>query len=126
MSLCSVIPSVSIVNELKQFLVDNWQILGASCLAIISFLFNLFRKRVKVDSLDGYLSYLNLFLIPQLIKQAEKEFVAGSNKKQFVCERVMKLVKSKFIHVTQDDLREVYTKVSDMIETYLSTPQKKG
>ena len=103
-----------------QFLLDNWQSLLSVILVILSFVLALIRKKPSINELDNILVEV-LEKLPEWINSAET-LKGAEVKKALVLESVKKYVKEKF---SLNLSSSVLASIDSMIESILSTPQKK-
>ena len=110
------------MNELKNFIVENWRLLVDIVIFITSFIFLLSKKKpVKVvDSLEEAINKV----LPGLINLAEiQEGLNGKGKKALVlkeCESI--LLELGFL---PEMVSNKLPYISSQVEILLSTPQKK-
>lgn len=106
------------MQEIGNFLVDNWRLILEVILLIASVCIAIFRRRPLTKIFDSS-AYSNLIT---LVQEAEEKFGAGNGyeKLQFVLNKYLKIKNLEDL----DDWDK--NSLIVMIERILSTPQKKG
>lgn len=112
------------MQEIVQFIVDNWQLSLAALLSFISFILALIRKRPAAWNLTDYVRLVICQFLPTYIVDAENMHVTGERKKEHVLSQCMKALKS-FVKCTDKELESSYLTFSNALEEILNTPQKK-
>lgn len=124
MPLCNVSLSVSLVEDISKFLVDNWQPLLSAVLSVLAVIIVLIKKKPDANSLIHYIEFICNSL-PGYINEAEKTGLTGSRKFSDVLGKCMTSLHKMVTCTEQDDL--MASKIfKSQIEAILSTPQKKG
>lgn len=106
---------------MKDFFIENWRILVEGLLAIVSLTCLIFRRSVK---LTDSLKTLIVEWLPACISKAEASGYKGHEKLEYCIECL-------YVFLAKDLSREEFDKryrsyIELMIESILSTPQKKG
>lgn len=112
------------MQEVWQFLVDNWKLIAGGLLALLSLIISIFRKRPKVDSVLGYIEKVICDEIPSLICYAEKHIQNGEDKKLWVMRQALHILET-FIVLDENAKMKARNCFDNAIELYLNTPQKK-
>ena len=106
---------------MKEFLIENWRLLLEAACLIVSFVLFLVRKK-PVKVLDTIKEFV-VRLLPGLINAAEMTTLSGADKKKYVLEELVKVLKE--FGYCDEVITQYLPFASDQVEVILSTPQKK-
>lgn len=109
---------------MKEFIIENWYYLALLFIALLNMIILLCKKSkiVQTDSVYGQL----LSILPTMIRKAEQPDLTGGEKRHLVINLAIDWL-CRMTGLDVGSCREkYYSKVSDDIESILSTPQKKG
>ena len=104
------------MNEFFNFVQDNWQLLVIIVLDLISLLFFLFRRKIKI--VDSPLTS-TIEKLPSWINVSEFLFTAGVDKKSYVKSLALEFYRALGGKSNIDDV------LDEAIENILKTPQRK-
>ena len=116
------------LQELKNFIIQNWKEIASVVLFIISVIVAFVAKRKKGYSFSDIILGLIAEKLPELIKQAEENIGAGNGeqKKVTVLNAVLNLAsKSLGRKLSEEEISFIITNATQQIENILGTPQKK-
>lgn len=116
------------LSELKQFIINNWQLIASACLFIVSFIIGIITKRKKGYTFSDILLGLIAEQLPTMIKSAENFFGAGNGeqKKVMVLNDALNFAsKTLGRKLSEEETSFIITNVSEQIEKILGTPSKK-
>lgn len=109
------------MKEVLQFCLNYWREILAVCSVIITVVLYLVKRRPLVNLIDT-IKEDALELLPVLINKVEKDG-SGQQKKATVLEAVIQYIEKKYKTAVSP---YIVAWLSDMIESILSTPTKKG
>ena len=114
------------MHELKEFLIDNWQLIASACLFVVSFVIGLVSKLKKGYTFSDILLGLISEQLPQWISLAEAKGGTGEQKKvQVLNEALNYASKTLGRKLSDEEVSFIVTQASEQIEKILGTPQKK-
>ena len=114
------------MHELKEFLIDNWQLIASACLFVVSFVIGLVSKLKKGYTFSDILLGLISEQLPQWISLAEAKGGTGEQKKvQVLNEALNYASKTLGRKLSDEEVSFLVTQASEQIEKILGTPQKK-
>ena len=114
------------INELKEFLVHNWQLIASALLFVVSFIIGLITRRKKGYTFSDILLGLIAEQLPAWIKTVEDEGGNGEQKKVAVLNNALNFAsKTLGRKLSEEETSFIVTQASEQIEKILSTPQKK-
>ena len=109
---------------MKDFIIENYQFVATLILMVVSLLFVIFRKKVKVQ--DDIVSNI-ICMLPSIICKVERTITlekCGSIKKAKVLDTALSVYKQiTGVSLTYDS--EIAIRIDKAIEDILCTPQKK-
>ena len=114
------------LHELKEFFIQNWQLIASACLFIVSFIIGLFSKLKKGVTFSDVIRGLIAEQLPQWISLAETKGGTGEQKKVQVLNSALNYAsKTLGRQLSEAETSFIVQQASDLIEKILSTPQKK-
>ena len=114
------------MQELKEFLIQNWQLIASACLFIVSFVIGLVSKLKKGYTFSDILLGLISEQLPQWISLAEAKGGTGEQKKVQVLNDALNYAsKTLGRKLSDEEVSFIVTQASEQIEKILGTPQKK-
>lgn len=114
------------LEEIKNFTLENWQLVLAAVLFVIAFIVATISGLRKGLSLGEILTGLISEQLPHWVNKAEKDGGTGEHKKvQVLNEAVNYAAKKLGRKLSEEETAMIVTKASEYIESVLSTPQKK-
>ena len=114
------------MHELKEFLIDNWQLIASACLFVVSFVIGLVSKLKKGYTFSDILLGLISEQLPQWISLAEAKGGTGEQKKVQVLNDALNYAsKTLGRKLSDEEVSFIVTQASEQIERILGTPQKK-
>ena len=114
------------LHELKEFFIQNWQLIASACLFIVSFIIGLFSKLKKGVTFSDVIRGLIAEQLPQWISLAEAKGGTGEQKKVQVLNSALNYAsKTLGRQLSEAETSFIVQQASDLIEKILSTPQKK-
>ena len=114
------------MHELKEFLIENWQLVASACLFVVSFVIGLVSKLKKGYTFSDILLGLISEQLPQWISLAEANGGSGEQKKvQVLNEALNYASKTLGRKLSDEEVSFIVTQASEQIEKILGTPQKK-
>ena len=112
--------------ELKQFFIQNWQLIASACLFIVSFIIGLITRRKKGYTFSDILLGLIAEQLPQWISLAESSGNTGEQKKVEVLNSALNYAsKTLGRKLSEEETSFIIANASEQIEKILGTPQKK-
>lgn len=108
-----------------QFIVDNWQLVAAAGLSLISFIIALIRKRPHAYDVLDYIRQIISGNLTQWINEAEQKFLDGEQKKLYVLKKCLDSLRNKVVGLSHYQEQSALDLFSYAIEQVLSTPRKK-
>lgn len=114
------------MEEIKQFVIENWKEIIWAFMLVVGLIFTIVGKIKKGTSFADIVAGLLTTELPSWIIKAEASGETGEKKKVTVLNCALNYA-SKLLGRTlsEDESAFVITKVSEQIESILSTPQKK-
>ena len=114
------------MEEIKQFLIQNWQLIASACLFVISFIIGLVSKLKKGYTFSDILLGLISEQLPNWISLAEASGGTGEQKKVAVLNDALNFAsKTLGRKLSEEETSFIITNASEQIEKILGTPQKK-
>lgn len=114
------------MEELKQFVIQNWQLLASALLFVISFIIGVITKRKKGYTFSDILLGLIAEQLPQWISLAEASGGTGEQKKVEVLNSALNYAsKTLGRKLSEEETSFIIAQASEQIEKILGTPQKK-
>ncbi len=114
------------MEELKQFLIQNWQLLASALLFIVSFVIGLVTRRKKGYTFSDILLGLIAEQLPLWISLAESAGGTGEQKKVAVLNDALNYAsKTLGRKLSEEETSFIIAQASEQIEKILGTPQKK-
>ena len=116
------------MDEVKQFFIQNWQLLASALLFLIAFISALVTRRKKGYSFSDILLGLLAKHIPEWTREAEAEFGAGEGekKKVSVLNTALNFVRKTLGRcLSEEETSFIVTEASNLIEDVLEAPEKK-
>ncbi len=114
------------MDEIKQFFIQNWQLLASAILFIFAFIIGIIRGKKKGYSFSDILLGLIAVHLPKWIRTAEDEGGTAEQKKVAVLNSALNFAsKTLGRKLSEEETSFVITKASDQIEDILETPEKK-
>ena len=115
------------MEEFKEFLIHNWQLLASAVLFIIATVIGIIRMKKKGMTFQEILSGILMEQIPLWVSMAETDGGTGEQKRVEVLNKALNYCASKIgRQLSQAESDMIISYVSEKIEAILSTPQKKG
>lgn len=114
------------MDEIKQFFIQNWQLLASAILFIFAFIIGIIRSKKKGYSFSDILLGLIAEHLPDWIKGAEDDGGSGEQKKVQVLNTALNYASRTLGRkLSEEETSFVITQTSEQIEKILGTPQKK-
>ncbi|MBO7209709.1 MAG: hypothetical protein J6V44_01690 [Methanobrevibacter sp.] len=114
------------MEEIKAFLIQNWQLLASVLLFIVSFIIGLMTRRKKGYTFSDILLGLIAEQLPQWISLAEASGGSGEQKKVQVLNDALNYAsKTLGRKLSEEETSFLISNASAQIEKILGTPQKK-
>lgn len=114
------------MEEFKNFLIQNWQLLASALLFIVSFIIGLITKRKKGYTFSDILLGLIAEQLPNWISLAECAGGTGEQKKVQVLNDALNYAsKTLGRKLSEEETSFIIAQASEQIEKILGTPQKK-
>ena len=114
------------MEEIKQFLLKNWQLIASALLFIISTVAAFIARRKKGYSFSDILLGLISEQLPTLVSIAESSGGTGEQKKVQVLNAALNYTSRTLGRkLSEEETSFIITHVSEQIEKILETPQKK-
>ena len=114
------------MHELKEFFINNWQLIVSACLFIVSFIIGLITRRKKGYTFSDILLGLISEQLPQWISLAEAAGGTGEQKKVAVLNDALNYASRTLGRkLSEEETSVIITNASALIEKILGTPQKK-
>ena len=114
------------MEEFKQFLIQNWQLLASALLFIFSFVIGLITRRKKGYTFSDILLGLIAEQLPMWISLAESAGGTGEQKKVAVLNDALNYAsKTLGRKLSEEETSFIIAQASEQIEKILGTPQKK-
>ena len=115
------------MEELKEFIIKNWQLLASALLFIIATIIGIIRMKKKGMTFQEIMSGILMEQMPLWVSMAETSGGSGDQKKVFVLNKALNYCASKLgRQLSQEESDLIIAYASEKIETILATPQKKG
>lgn len=114
------------LSELKQFIINNWQLIASACLFIVSFIIGIVTKKKKGYTFSDILLGLIAEQLPSMIKSAENFFGAGNGeqKKVMVLNDALNFAsKTLGRKLSEEEVSFIVTNISKQIEAIGATPK---
>ena len=113
-------------EEIKQFFIQNWQLLASAVLFIIATVIGIVTKRKKGYTFSDILLGLIAEQLPQWISLAEASGNTGEQKKVEVLNSALNYAsKTLGRKLSEEETSFIIANASEQIEKILGTPQKK-
>lgn len=114
------------MEDVKQFFIQNWQLIASALLFVIAFISALVTRRKKGYTFSDILLGLIAEQISGWIKQAEDDGGTGEQKKVSVLNCALNFAsKTLGRKLSEEETSFIIAQASDLIENILETPQKK-
>ena len=114
------------MEEVKQFIIENWKLLASALLFLIAFVVGLVRGKKKGYSLYDILMGMLVEQLPHWISLAEAVGGTGEQKKVQVLNNALNYTaRALGRKLTEEETSLIIAKSSEAIEKILNTPQKK-
>ena len=114
------------LNELKEFIIKNWQMIASVVLFVISFIIGLVTRRKKGYTFSDILLGLIAEQLPLWISLAEANGGSGEQKKVEVLNKALNYAsKTLGRKLSEEETSFLIANASEQIEKILGTPQKK-
>ena len=114
------------MDEIKQFFIQNWQLLASAILFIFAFIIGIIRSKKKGYSFSDILLGLIAEHLPEWIKTAEVDGGTSEQKKVSVLNHALNFASRTLGRkLSEEETSFVITQASEQIESILETPQKK-
>lgn len=114
------------MEDVKQFFIQNWQLLASAVLFIVAFIVGLVTKRKKGYTFSDILLGLISEQLPQWISLAETVGGTGEQKKVQVLNSALNYAsKTLGRKLSEEETSFIVARSSELIEKILGTPQKK-
>lgn len=114
------------MEEIKAFLIQNWQLIASACLFVVSFIIGLVSKLKKGYTFSDILLGLISEQLPQWISLAEATGGTGEQKKVQVLNDALNFAsKTLGRKLSEEETSFIIANASEQIEKILGTPQKK-
>lgn len=114
------------MEEVKQFIIENWKLLASALLFLIAFVVGLVRGKKKGYSLSDILMGMLVEQLPHWISMAEAVGGTGEQKKVQVLNNALNYTaRALGRKLTEEETSLIIAKSSEAIEKILNTPQKK-
>ena len=114
------------MHELKEFFIQNWQLIASACLFVVSFIIGLVTRKKKGYTFSDIIIGLISEQLPQWISLAEASGGTGEKKKVAVLNDALNYAsKTLGRKLSEEETSFIITQASNLIEKILGTPQKK-
>ena len=114
------------MDEVKQFLIQNWQLLASALLFIIATIIGIVRGVKKGYTFSDIILGLIAEQLPIWISSAESNGGTGEQKKVAVLNSALNYAsKTLGRKLSDEEVSFIVTQASEQIEKILGTPQKK-
>ena len=114
------------MEEVKQFIIENWKLLASALLFLIAFVVGLVRGKKKGYSLSDILMGMLVEQLPHWISLSEAVGGTGEQKKVQVLNNALNYTSRALGRkLTEEETSLIIAKSSEAIEKILNTPQKK-
>ena len=114
------------MEEVKQFFIQNWQLLASALLFIVSFIVAFITRRKKGYTFSDILLGLIAEQLPSWIALAESAGGTGEQKKVQVLNNALNYAsKTLGRKLSEEETSFIIAQASEQIEKILGTPQKK-
>ena len=114
------------MEEVKQFFIQNWQLIASAVLFIVAFIVGLITRRKKGYTFQDIIIGLITEQLPMWITAAEAIGGSGEQKKvQVLNEALNYASKTLGRKLSDEEVSFLVTQASEQIEKILGTPQKK-
>ena len=114
------------MDELKEFFIQNWQLLASAILFVIAFIVGIIRGKKKGYTFSDILLGLIAEQLPQWIALAEASGGTGEQKKVQVLNDALNYAsKTLGRKLSEEETSFIIAQASEQIEKILGTPQKK-
>ena len=114
------------MEELKQFFINNWQLLASALLFIFAFVVGIITKKKKGYTFSDILLGLIAEQLPAWISLAESNGGTGEQKKVKVLNDALNYAsKTLGRKLSEEETSFLIAQTSEQIEKILGTPQKK-
>lgn len=114
------------MDELKQFFIQNWQLLASALLFIFAFIIGIIRSKKKGYSFSDILLGLIAEHLPEWVSSAESDGGTGEQKKVSVLNNALNYASRTLgRRLSEEETSFVITQASEQIEKILEAPQKK-
>lgn len=114
------------MEEVKQFIIENWKLLASALFFLIAFVVGLVRGKKKGYSLSDILMGMLVEQLPHWISLAEAVGGTGEQKKVQVLNNALNYTaRALGRKLTEEETSLIIAKSSEAIEKILNTPQKK-
>ena len=115
------------MEEFKDFLIHNWQLLASGILFIVATIIGIIRMKKKGMSFQEILSGILMEQIPLWVSMSETLGGTGEEKRVRVLNKALSYCDSKVGRtLSQSESDLIISYVTEKIEAVLATPQKKG
>ena len=115
------------MEEFKQFLIQNWQLLASTVLFIVTTVIGIIRMKKKGMTFQEIMSGILMEQLPLWISMSETSGGTGEQKRVFVLNKALNYCSGKLGRtLTQQESDLLIAYATEKIESILATPQKKG
>ena len=115
------------MDELKSFLIQNWQLLASATLFIVATIIGIVRMKKKGMTFQEIISGILMEQLPLYVSMAETSGGTGEQKRVFVLNKALNYCADKLgRQLSQSETDLIIAYASEKIEAILATPQKKG
>lgn len=114
------------MEEVKQFFIQNWQLIASAVLFIVAFIVGLITRRKKGYTFQDIIIGLITEQLPMWITAAEAIGGSGEQKKVQVLNNALSYAsKTLGRKLSEEETSFIVTQASEQIEKILGTPQSK-
>lgn len=114
------------MEEVKQFFIQNWQLIASAILFIVAFIVGLITRRKKGYTFQDIIIGLITEQLPLWITAAESIGGSGEQKKVQVLNNALSYAsKTLGRKLSEEETSFIVTQASEQIEKILGTPQSK-
>lgn len=114
------------MEELKEFIIKNWQLLASALLFIIATIIGIIRMKKKGMTFQEACSSVLMEQLPIFISLAENKGGTGEQKRVYVLNEALNYCAKKIGRpLTQTESDMIISYATEKIELILATPQKK-
>ena len=114
------------MEEVKQFFIQNWQLIASAILFIVAFIVGLISRRKKGYTFQDIIIGLITEQLPMWITAAEAMGGSGEQKKVQVLNNALSYAsKTLGRKLSEEETSFIVTRASEQIEKILGTPQSK-